>query len=205
MTSFAEICAAAHGQTDEASGVFGSSRGVVKPRVMPRILLVDDDPVFGRIMKRAAASFAARLAFVQSVDELTDEHLSDVDVAIIDFDLGAVTGLELARFVDDRVPMPVVLVSTTERRPDERWSESIHDFLVKESGPLAIMDAAFEAHEVARLLRQSPGAGRRVDFSTQDDGPLAIIDSAFEAAEIARMDRQIRRRARQTRKTRNKR
>ena len=109
----------------------------------------DDDPVFGRIMTRAAACFSAPLEFVQSVNALSDEYLEDFDVAVIDYDLGSVTGLELTRYVDERRPMPIVLVSGKVRVPERRWSDSIHDFVHKDNGPHAIMDAAFEAHEIA--------------------------------------------------------
>ncbi len=128
-----------------------SSQAVMRPDVMPRILLVDDDPVFGKIMGRVASCFDADLTFVKSIVELADSQLESFDVAILDYDLGSVTGVELTRYVDHHAPMPVVLVSRTPRRPDRGWSDSIHDFLLKDVGPFAIIDAAFEAFEIARL------------------------------------------------------
>lgn len=134
---------------------------VMKPAVMPRILLVDDDVLYGKIMSRVASCFKAELTFVRSVEELGDRDLSSFDVAIIDYDLGSVTGVELTAYLDHHAPLPIVLVSATERRPDRRWSDSIHDFLLKDSGPFAALDAAFEAHEISRIheqiRRRSPG------------------------------------------------
>ena len=124
---------------------------MLKSHVTPRLLVVDDDPLFGKIMKRAAACFGAQLTFVQSVAALTDYDLKGNDVAIIDFDLDTFTGLELVRSFGANSSLPIVLVSAVVRHPDSHWSDSIYEFLVKDRGPLAIIDAAFEAHEIAQL------------------------------------------------------
>ena len=127
---------------------------MMNSQAMPRILVVDDDPMFGKIMKRAAECFGAHITFVQSAEALSNEHLEDSDVAIIDFDLGALTGLDVIQRLDDKSPLPVVLVSADDRQRGQQWPDSIQQFLIKERGPFAIIHAAFEAHVIARLKNQ---------------------------------------------------
>lgn len=145
-----------------SSAAFVPSQVVMQPSVMPRILLVDDDPVYGKIMSRVAACFKAELTFVRSLTELSESDLSSFDVAILDYDLGAVTGVELTNYLDHHCPLPIVMVSATERHPDRRWSDSIHEFLLKDAGPFAAIDAAFEAHEIARIHEQIRRRGPRL-------------------------------------------
>ncbi len=132
---------------------------ILRPTVRPRILVVDDDPTFGRIMQRAAVYLEADLVFVQCLQDLDPNLLGSFDVAIVDYDLGSVTGLELARYLDHHVSVPIVLVSHAERTPNRQWSDSIHDFVHKSAGAHVIMDAAFEAHEIACIHRDMKKRG----------------------------------------------
>lgn len=126
---------------------------ILQPTTRPRVLVVDDDPTFGKIMERAAAYLNADMVFVQSLQDLDPEKLGAFDVAIVDYDLGSVTGIELARYLDHHVSVPIILVSHTEQIPNRQWSDSIHDFVHKSAGAHVIMDAAFEAHEIACIHR----------------------------------------------------
>lgn len=124
----------------------------MKTSPFAKILLIDDDPLFGKIMQHYAAKMGSSLTFIDSVDKLTDEVLRDFDVAVIDYDLGSCTGVELVKYLNNRLgSMPIVLVSQTQRTESERWPDSIHEFVHKTLGPYAILDAAAEAHEIFRI------------------------------------------------------
>jgi len=83
----------------------------------PRILLIDDDPVFIAVMKRWAMMEKVQLESYVSLDEMGFIGLfSNYDVAILDYDLGYTTGIEIARCTDALLHhMPIVIVSAKDR------------------------------------------------------------------------------------------
>ena len=128
------------------------------------VLLIDDDPMFGAVLKRTAKRL--RIA----VDTVPPEGLTaaglrhrlakeaaNYDVVIIDWDLAAdVGGVEVAGWVS----LPVILCSRRGRAeaPDSPWPESVKRFLHKKFGAEALLDEALavaaeqaKAELVARL------------------------------------------------------
>jgi DNA-binding response OmpR family regulator len=87
------------------------------PKPGPRILLIDDDPVFIAVMKRWAEMEKIHLECYSNLDEMGFIGLfSNYDVAILDYDLGYTTGLEIARCTDALLhEMPIVIVSMKDR------------------------------------------------------------------------------------------
>jgi len=127
-----------------------SSDKVMHPRTLPRILVVDDDPTFGRIMQQAASKKGSALSYCKSIDELSKLQSWDYDVIVMDYDLGSITGFELTTYLEKftSVEAPVILVSQAKLRGSQKWPQTIREFVHKGLGPFAILDAAFEAHEV---------------------------------------------------------
>ena len=124
---------------------------VMRPRNFPRLLVLDDDPTFGRLMQQVADKKGAPLTFCKSVEDLAHLPNWDYDVIIMDYDLGSVTGFELTAYLEKftKVEVPVILVSHSKLRGSEHWPATIREFVHKGLGPFAILDAAFEAHEVS--------------------------------------------------------
>jgi len=133
-----------------------ASDRVVTPKNLPRILLVDDDPTFGKIMKRAAVTKGVDLTFCASLDEFATLQNWDYDVVMMDYDLGAVTGVELTKYIEQftKEEVPVILVSQTNQQDFKRWPGSIREFVHKRLGPYALLDATFEAHEVHQICKK---------------------------------------------------
>ena len=129
---------------------------IIQPVEKSRILLVDDDPVFAKIIKRAAEFRGVSLAHCSTLDEFAKLQQSEYDVLIMDYDLGAVTGLELASYYEkfSAAETPVILVSKTARLDTRKWPDSIREFVHKDLGPLAILSAAFEAHDVSLIHKK---------------------------------------------------
>lgn len=132
------------------------------PATMPRILLVDDDPIFCKVMQRLAQNYRSPLTVVSSVAKMPETPDNAFDVAVIDYDLGCVTGLELIACLREQgLNIPVVLVSGTRRAVGPQWNDTIHEFVNKAAGPCAILDAAFEAHELAGVHTRISHSDRR--------------------------------------------
>ncbi len=127
-----------------------SSDKVMQPKTLPRILVIDDDPTFGRIMQQAATKKGSAVSYCRSIDELSKLQSWDYDVIVMDYDLGSMTGFELTTYLEKftSVEVPVILVSQTKLRGSQKWPQAIREFVHKGLGPFAILDAAFEAHEV---------------------------------------------------------
>lgn len=122
-----------------------------RTNVLPRILLVDDDPSFGKIMKRVAAKvglLGPEITICRTLEEFAALTDWKFDIVIMDYDLGAVTGFELTTYIEHftKEQVPVLLVSQTNQERSRTWPRSIRGFVHKELGPLAILDAAIEAH-----------------------------------------------------------
>ncbi|MCX6129873.1 MAG: response regulator [Proteobacteria bacterium] len=83
----------------------------------PKIVLIDDDPVFIAIMKRWAELEKIKLETYESLDEMGFIGLlSNYDVAILDYDLGYTTGIEIANCTQSLLKdMPIIIVSYKDR------------------------------------------------------------------------------------------
>jgi CheY-like chemotaxis protein len=114
---------------------------------LPKILLIDDDPIFGKIMERTGKQLRLDITFCQSVAELGAIEDFDFDVAIIDYDLGAVTGYELTSYLSEYAGnVPVVLISNNADAQLKGWAQGITQFVHKKLGPYSIFKAAVLAN-----------------------------------------------------------
>ena len=109
----------------------------------PRILLVDDDVTFGKIMKKMAERLELPLQYCSSVNELAALSKPNYDIGIFDYDLGTVTGLQLSDIVERYLgKIPVLLVSSYARIEPKKWPDSVKGFVPKSKGFYAILSEA---------------------------------------------------------------
>lgn len=119
----------------------------------PSVLLVDDDVVFGRIMQKVAQNQHVRLKYVSSVKDLERMPYQKFDVALLDFDLGTITGIQLSRLLPQYFgSVPVVLISQYRDIPKHLWPTMVRGFVPKASG-------AFEILSETRRLLEAVGEG----------------------------------------------
>lgn len=113
-----------------------------------RFVLIDDDELFCDIMANYAKLRDIPLDYYLSLSEMGSiGRLSQYHVAIVDFDLGQMNGIEIAEYLPVFFGgMPLVLISATEKEhlASDKWPESIKAFVHKGSGPSAILDKALE-------------------------------------------------------------
>lgn len=109
---------------------------------MAKLVLIDDDPLFGNIMVRCARAHGADIDYFSSLMEMGSiGRLSEYDAAIVDYDLGNMTGIEIAEYMQVFFgDTPMVLVSSLDRRRDVpvTWPRNVRKFLLKQAGYDAI-------------------------------------------------------------------
>lgn len=121
----------------------------MKPKnktVSRRMVLIDDDVGFSKIMQAFASSRGIDLECFRELNDMGSlGRLSLYGVAIVDYDLGNMNGIEVAEylpaFFDD---MPMLLISGQNRQPREgtAWPKSVKGFMHKDKGPDKIIDKA---------------------------------------------------------------
>lgn len=111
-----------------------------------KIVLIDDDPSFCNIMQSFALMRELDLDSFESLEDMGSiGRLSQYDLAIVDYDLGVMNGVEIAEYLPvffDKMPMILVSGKTRENEPISLWPDCIKRFVHKDEGPDKILDAA---------------------------------------------------------------
>jgi DNA-binding NtrC family response regulator len=122
------------------------------------VLLIDDDPYFHRLIKAILDPEHFEVHGFESLPEMG--HISQLgryDMAILDYYLPSVNGLEIAQYVDAFFKdMPVILVSGGHPGEEEGaviWPGCIQKYVSKAKGPKAILDAIWDV-ACSRMLAQ---------------------------------------------------
>lgn len=111
---------------------------------VPRVLLIDDEETFGQLMSRVALKAKIPLKYFPRISEPSE--IPDFDVAVVDYDLGNVTGVQLARLFEHLGEVkPVILISESTDIRDKNWPHSVQKFMSKSEGPLSILLEALKA------------------------------------------------------------
>lgn len=118
-------------------------RSVQKPVHRARILLIDDDITYCKVMGKYAERLGIALTCCTSADALGMIHDWKFDGAIIDFNLGAVTGYEVAAYLEMREnPVPSLIVSHSSRESLGELPASVLAFINKSAGPEQTLNGA---------------------------------------------------------------
>ena len=120
-----------------------------------QILVVDDDPSFGKILNRIGQQSQVHVTVCQTSEQLHELNGMKFHAAIIDYDLGYSDGIEVARKLDaGNRKVPVILVSQSQlvETPISCWPPNIKGFLHKALGHFAILEAALAAHDASIMV-----------------------------------------------------
>jgi DNA-binding response OmpR family regulator len=116
------------------------------PTHTPRLILIDDDAIYGRILQQLAHQRGIKLDHFQSLAELGYVALiGKYDVVILDYDLGGMTGIEIESYLNAFFRgLPMLLISGSLRKASRKEVESgrAHPFMHKKSGYEAILSTA---------------------------------------------------------------
>jgi CheY-like chemotaxis protein len=130
--------------TDLTEDAFGSA--------LTRILVVDDDPSFGKIMSRIGQQSQVSMTVCEQLEEIGDLEHQKFNAAIVDYDLGSTNGIKVAEQLKDLLgDIPVILISQSQLvdTPISLWPTNVKGFLHKALGHIAILEAALAAHDIA--------------------------------------------------------
>lgn len=110
----------------------------------PKVLLVDDDPIFCRVMQSYGRDLGIQVVAYCDFQEMSQGTFDlPFAAAIVDYDLGDITGLSFARLIQQRSDLyPIVLVSHYKRVVCHDWPPIVKTFLNKEIGAAAILQHA---------------------------------------------------------------
>ena len=116
----------------------------LKTELRPKMVLIDDDPVFCKVMSSYAILRGIQLDCFKTLGEMGSlGRFSDYEAAIVDYDLGPMNGLEVAEYLPIFFrKMPMILISGKEIFQETYWPSSVKDFVHKETGPNRILDVA---------------------------------------------------------------
>lgn len=122
-----------------------------------RIVLIDDDPTYRRILAHCAAEEGVELDVFESLMDLGSVGLlGRYDAAIVDYDLGELSGPEIGEYVSALFrDLPLLLVSSKPRDDEgSMWPDSIRKFVNKGQG------YSYTLMEAVRLARAAAGRAR---------------------------------------------
>jgi len=112
----------------------------------PRVVLIDDDPIFLNLMEFAAEKAGFTVESYTSLAELG--HLGTIkkfDLAIVDYQLEQMTGVEIAEYFSvffSNIPLILVSANKEEIFDKSHWPKSITRFVSKQEGFLEVINAA---------------------------------------------------------------
>ena len=105
---------------------------------MARFVVIDDDPLFGNIMTRFAKAQGTEVDYFESMREFEPcSRARRYDAAIVDYDLGDMTGIDIAEQLQVLFgDIPLVLVSSQprDRSIPKTWPKVIKGFVRKQAG-----------------------------------------------------------------------
>ena len=132
------------------------------------ICLIDDDLIFGESFRRQSQKLMLKnVETFNNFEEVRKaKNLEGYSCFVVDYDLEDETGIEVAKFLQEKVPfVPVVIVSATNRPWDEQHDdlENVKAFVSKWSGlntVVTLVDLVAEGKEFPMMVR---------DFSKNND------------------------------------
>ncbi len=114
-----------------------------------RIVLIVDDPVYNSVLVKYAALAGIEIDVYESLAEMGSiGRLGNYDAAIVDYDLGGLTGVEIGEYLSaffGHIPMVLVSASEREAKSNSPWPESIMTFCIKSDGHAFVLNEALKS------------------------------------------------------------
>jgi len=115
------------------------------------VLVIDDDEIFGDLMKFFGERLGLPISTVTSLEQMGSfAALGDYDVVIIDYHLEGLVGSEIAEYFDvffKNIPVVITSSSLDLLRQIKHWPSAVKAFVPKQHGVKRILEAAIKARE----------------------------------------------------------
>lgn len=124
-----------------------------------KLVVVDDDPVFGALLMKKAKheGFDAKF-YLSLMDMGSFARIKEYDLAIIDFYMEQIRGDEIAEYVDTFFrDVPVIIVSGEDFTGSDRkkkWPQTVRAFVPKADGVDKILKTAKAVLQRERMLKR---------------------------------------------------
>lgn len=107
-----------------------------------RLFAVEDDPLFAKLLKRAAERVGATLDVFDPDQDFNRLPLDgDYDAGIVDFNLGHLNGAQIAALYSE-TPVLMTSVSALNMLETKPWPMSVRSFMPKRRGVKALVDTS---------------------------------------------------------------
>lgn len=120
-----------------------------------RVLLIDDDRIFGKIIQTAASELGMKLdTLVDAPSKRKIPAMKQYDLVLLDYDLEGTTGFALAEQMNKLLPnVPVILISSSNRPYQDKLGRlpNIIGFVSKWSKPEEFFTRSVELYKVRPL------------------------------------------------------
>lgn len=130
----------------------------------PRLLLIDDDPVFGHILSRTADNLNLDLDVVQAVEQIGFiVGMKDYDIIIVDQYMHSMSGMEVAAYVSSFfASKTVILISSSSVIKDGGLGlpSFVDAFVHKEEGYYRVLKEAMTVYQKLNALPERGEPGR---------------------------------------------
>jgi len=152
----------------EKTGAFFAPRRQTRSTALakrPRILLIDDDPLFGKVMTTLATRRGLTLSYLSEVNRLAQSISHGYDVIILDYELENITGVQVLDILQRYIAgVPVILVSSYERIGAMVTHSLVRATVGKSEGPWKILEVALAEYKentkhLALSALAKPGGG----------------------------------------------
>jgi len=130
---------------------------IAELRASLRLLCVDDDPSFGRIMAKIAKGSRIPFTHLKTAEEIISTESRTFNVAIVDCDLGVTNGIDTAKYLEHCFKdIVIILVSQSELEvPKWEWPGCVKGFIGKEKGHRFILASAIHAYGVSYWAKKA--------------------------------------------------
>jgi CheY-like chemotaxis protein len=129
-----------------------------RKRESPRVLLVDDDPIFCRRLARAAKQNHIPLSTCSSTQEMEAiRQYSMYDVALIDYYLGDCTAPEIIPMFKGKVPVILISENGSAGLADAPWPAPVKRFVSKSEGVQVILEEALRVINLQSVYESGVG------------------------------------------------
>lgn len=114
-------------------------QNLFRNETLPRLLLIDDDLIFCKILERTAQTRGLSLSFETNPAKLHHKDLSLYEIVLCDFELPKVTGAQLSRVIHQMEPNKLFILVTSWLNPCPELRKQGLKVISKKAGPHAIL------------------------------------------------------------------